>query len=49
MVQSRLGRRRESTIRNRDSLPAPEVIFLILVGLLGLVPLTGILLCDCLR
>lgn len=37
------------TIRRRDSLRPPEVIFLILVGLLGLVPLTGTILYDCLR
>lgn len=37
------------TVRRRDSLRPPEVISLILVGLLGLVPLTGTILYDCLR
>ena len=36
------------TIRRRDLLRVPEVIFLIFVGLLGLVPLTGSILYDCL-
>jgi hypothetical protein len=37
------------TVRHRCSLRTPEMIVLIFVGLLGLVPLTGIILYDCLR
>ena len=37
------------TIRRRDSLRTPELIFLVFVGLLGLVPFTSTVLYDCLR